>query len=543
MADYTEKEAIVRVVDSSLNLLPGASLTLQGVPVTGNRDGTFPIAELLVNDVLRAWHPGFVEVSHTVTSRDLAETPVVITIILGEGGGGYEPIEYLEVEVVRYVRDEDGEIVYENGVRQVTLVTTATLRRGTTYFTVVGSRGPGSFDLGGLVYIHDVLHANAVGFVGRTHRITAEDAYTGLIVINLSYDDEGGDGYEPIEELTVRVVNTLGILIPTASLTVQGNFVSGNGDGTFTLIRRAYVNDLLMASAIGFYPARHIITPEDAAVGIITITLTAHGQPPPPVLPDTPPQLPWEPPAQPLLPLVPRQPQQPLPPVLIYEDDVIVVGDMFEGHHARFIVGYPDGSVQPDGFITRAEASVVIFRLLNDPNKYTQVPLLFTDVGHDSWFSQAINYLAHIGVLRGYPDGTFRPNALISRAEFSALVVRFFGTIPHVHHDFPDVPQEHWASAYISSAFIRGWVTGYPDGTFRPNNSISRAEVIVLMNRVLGRVPNPATIDSALNGRMIFNDISAAHWAFYHVMEASIDHSFQLDEHGNEQWTEFVLPR
>ncbi|MCL1788083.1 MAG: S-layer homology domain-containing protein, partial [Defluviitaleaceae bacterium] len=202
-----------------------------------------------------------------------------------------------------------------------------------------------------------------------------------------------------------------------------------------------------------------------------------------------------------------------------------------------------DGSVRPDGFITRAEAAVILFRLLNDPNKYAQAPLAFSDVDHNSWFSQGVNYLAHLGVLRGYQDGTFRPNAPISRAEFSALVTRFFGAIEAPAHNFTDVLANHWATSYINMAFARGWITGYHDGTFRPSNSITRAEVVVLINRVLGRQPNAATIDAALDGALIFNDITPQHWAFYHMMEASISHNFTIDADGQEIWTEFTLPR
>jgi len=213
------------------------------------------------------------------------------------------------------------------------------------------------------------------------------------------------------------------------------------------------------------------------------------------------------------------------------------------GTHLRFIHGFPDGTMRADTSITRAEVAMIIFRLLEDGNKFNSVPARFSDVAHGSWYTQAINYLAHMNILLGYPDGTFRPNATITRAEFTAIVVRFFGGGASGQNNFIDVCAGHWEAAYIGAAANRGWVVGHQDGTFRPDSAITRAEAVVIMNRILGREANPETIREHLGTNTIFTDLTSAHWAFFDIMEASIDHTYRIDQYGREIWISFTLPR
>jgi hypothetical protein len=198
--------------------------------------------------------------------------------------------------------------------------------------------------------------------------------------------------------------------------------------------------------------------------------------------------------------------------------------------------------MRADTSITRAEVAMIIFRLLEDGNKFNAVPSQFSDVNHSSWYAQAIDYLAYVNILAGYPDGTFRPNASITRAEFTAIVVRFFGGT-HVPNNFADVAEDHWAAFYIGAAANRGWVVGHQDGTFRPDNLITRAEGVVIMNRILGRVANPQTINATLGHTTIFTDLTNAHWAFYDILEASVTHEYRIDQYGSEIWTSVSLPR
>jgi len=190
-----------------------------------------------------------------------------------------------------------------------------------------------------------------------------------------------------------------------------------------------------------------------------------------------------------------------------------------------YIMGFPDGSVMPDIAITRAEVALIFFRLLDDANKFADVPTdKFSDVDNVSGYSQAVHYLTYVGILVGYPDGTFRPDAPITRAEFAAIVVRFFGASNQdvATNNFMDVACDHWAIYCINVAFNQGWVQGYPNGTFNLDNNITRAEVVTLLNRALDRTPNPVYIRGSLAGTIVYTDISSTHWAFYDIMEASM---------------------
>ena len=236
---------------------------------------------------------------------------------------------------------------------------------------------------------------------------------------------------------------------------------------------------------------------------------------------------------------------EPINELLIIEYDGDVIDNYnSERMHQRFIYGFPDGTVRPDASVTRAEAATIVFRLLEEDNKFYPTPLYFSDVGHDSWYSQAVNYLAHVGILLGYSDGTFKANDMISRAEFSAIIARFTNSVSDAHFNFSDVNGEHWATPYISAVAENGWVLGYTDGTFRPENQVSRAEFIVIMNRILDRNTSPDTIRENLGGNTttVFSDISTMHWAFYDIMEASITHSYVINQYGREEWLRLYLP-
>jgi len=204
--------------------------------------------------------------------------------------------------------------------------------------------------------------------------------------------------------------------------------------------------------------------------------------------------------------------------------------------HRHFVSGYPDGSFRPDSSITRAEVSALLFNLIENDAKLT--PILssaghFSDVQSASWYFQAISYLASIGVLSGYPDGTFHPNNEMTRAELTTLLSLFFD-LTYGDHPFPDI-HGHWAYRHIASAFNKDWISGYPDETFRPDNPITRAETVTIINRVINRLPNPATIDHHVTFYR-FSDLRRDHWAYYQILEAAIKHEFKHDEDGNEIW-------
>ena len=223
----------------------------------------------------------------------------------------------------------------------------------------------------------------------------------------------------------------------------------------------------------------------------------------------------------------------------------------FVEDHIWYVRGFPDGSFRPGNSITRAEITMIVFRLIDSANKYTpRAGGAFSDVSSQRWYGQAVHYLASRGIVHGYPDGTFRPNEAITRAELTAVMSRFFELSDGATHSFTDVNDNHWAIRYIINAVNRGWVIGFDDNTFRPDNATTRAEAVTLINRVLARRPNPVTIrdklyphiDYYFDMQTLFNDITSSHWAYYDIMEAAVEHLYTLDENGLEIWSELYIP-
>lgn len=158
--------------------------------------------------------------------------------------------------------------------------------------------------------------------------------------------------------------------------------------------------------------------------------------------------------------------------------------------HFAYIVGYPDGNVKPGGNITRAEVATIFFRLLTEDVRTansTQSNSL-SDVSRGQWFNHAISTLSSMGIVKGNPDGTFDPDAPITRAEFAAIAARFDDKNTNTTSNFSDIAS-HWAKDEIGVAANKGWINGYPDSTFRPDQYITRAEAMTLVNRVLNRLP------------------------------------------------------
>ena len=201
-----------------------------------------------------------------------------------------------------------------------------------------------------------------------------------------------------------------------------------------------------------------------------------------------------------------------------------------EGSHQRYILGYPDGTFGPERPITRAEVATILTRVLGlstaDPGQG-----LFPDVDAQSWYVANIAAATRAGIMQGYPDGSFMPDAPITRAEVATVAVRLRGFSPAAGEAFLDAVG-HWSAGYLTTAKTEGLITGYPDGTFRPNRSMSRAEFVTLMNRLLNRGP--------LLGRPAprWADVPASHWAHGDVEEASTNHRFRAGPNSTEEWIE-----
>ena len=197
--------------------------------------------------------------------------------------------------------------------------------------------------------------------------------------------------------------------------------------------------------------------------------------------------------------------------------------------HYSYIIGYPDGTVQPNGKITRAEVATIFFRLLSDDTReaFWSSTNDYSDVTADKWYNNAVSTLSRLGVISGYPDGTFRPDASITRAEFAKIAVSFckYGSTTY-SGCFSDVKASDWFSTCVETARNSNLIAGYPDGTFRPNNAITRAEACTIVNRTLGR--KPAKNHMAISGRINWPDCLDTEWFYADMMEATNSHDYQM---------------
>ena len=205
--------------------------------------------------------------------------------------------------------------------------------------------------------------------------------------------------------------------------------------------------------------------------------------------------------------------------------------------HFAYIVGYPNGNVEPNGNITRAEVATIFFRLLTEEVRTansTQSNSL-SDVTRGQWFNHAVSTLSSMGIVKGHNDGTFAPNAPITRAEFAAIAARFDDKNTDTSSKFTDIAS-HWAKNEIGIAANKGWINGYPDGTFRPNQYITRAEAMTLVNRVLNRLPENSS--DLLDSMIKWPDNSdASQWFYLAVQEATNSHYYKTKENKFEKWS------
>ena len=257
--------------------------------------------------------------------------------------------------------------------------------------------------------------------------------------------------------------------------------------------------------------------------------------PPAPALPEELPDMedfaPFLPPAghAPSEPSEPAEPSEPSLPALNKED------------HFAYIIGTADGYVLPEANITRAEVATIFFRLLTDESR-AQIwsrENSFPDVSPEDWYNNAVSTMANGGILKGYEDGTFRPMASITRAEFATIAIRFFRDDAAAEEQFSDV-EGHWGEAYINMAAEKGLIKGYPDSSFRPDEPITRAEAITIINRLLERHPHKDKLPDGMIAWPDNADDSA--WYYAEVQEATNSHAYE-EEDGVERWTELLPVR
>ena len=227
----------------------------------------------------------------------------------------------------------------------------------------------------------------------------------------------------------------------------------------------------------------------------------------------------WRANLSPYYPIIPVEPS----PVLNYDD------------HVAYIVGFEDGTFRPNEYLTRAQTATMIFRLLKEERQkeiYTTYND-FSDVDASKWYNDYVSSMANGGYVVGYPDGTFRGDSPITRAELVTMLVRFFGLVD-VDCSYNDVLTSHWAYKYIATATAYGWLTGYEDNTFRPDQPVTRAEAVTIINRMLNRGVDGT---SALGSFKTFIDNQdSSKWYYYEIIEGANNHEC-TGHRPNEQWT------
>lgn len=223
-------------------------------------------------------------------------------------------------------------------------------------------------------------------------------------------------------------------------------------------------------------------------------------------------------------------------PTIINKD----TGMLNKTDHFAYVIGYPDGTVHPNGQITRAEVATIFFRLLKDEVRDGAFTTSnsYSDVAYGKWYNNPISTMSALGIITGYPDGTFKPNKPITRAEFAAIAARFDETQSGKSATFSDVIG-HWAAKEIGIAYANDWIKGYPDGTFKPDQNITRAEAMTLINRVLERKPeSPA--DLLTNMNKWTDNMDTSKWYYLDVQEATNSHGYTRKTFNYELWRQML---
>ena len=208
-------------------------------------------------------------------------------------------------------------------------------------------------------------------------------------------------------------------------------------------------------------------------------------------------------------------------------------------NHFAYIVGYEDGTVRPNANISRAEVAAIFFRLLKDDVRDDNLTAnsVFTDVAFGKWYNKSISTMAKIGIVKGRTANAFAPNAPITRAEFAAICSRFDRSNVEIKSDFNDI-SGHWAENEIRRAASLGWIKGYTDGSFKPDQNITRAEAASMINRMLHRLPE--TVDDLLDGMIQWPDNQPSDWYYINMQEATNSHDFKQKGEINEYWTKLT---
>ena len=217
-----------------------------------------------------------------------------------------------------------------------------------------------------------------------------------------------------------------------------------------------------------------------------------------------------------------------------------VKGQVADLYRMAYIAGYPDGKFHPNYKVTRAEAASMFARLINGSNSFGLSQVTKFNDASNAWYSQAINYITAKGLISGYNDGSFRPDTNITRAEFAQMISGFIsaGYPGSASANLKDI-KGHWAQDAIDKVFGKKVVQGYPDGSFKPDNELTRAEAVTILNAVFGRTTTYSSINTVSNRTQLkeFLDVSSSDWFYYQVLDASNAHASYDTGYGYEAWT------
>ena len=206
--------------------------------------------------------------------------------------------------------------------------------------------------------------------------------------------------------------------------------------------------------------------------------------------------------------------------------------------HYAYMKGYPDKTFGPDKAMTRAEVTMMFARLLKErPEKGRKYIMPYKDIHENDWYAYAVTFMSEKKFVSGYPDGTFKPNAPITRAEFASIASRFDSLADKADLKFSDVSKNYWAYKVICSAEAKGWISGYPDGTFKPEKNITRAEVVSSTNRILNRYADLDFAKAHVQELAPMIDMNDSHWAYGPIVEAMNGHDYKrLSDGKSERW-------
>ncbi|MGN0106735.1 MAG: S-layer homology domain-containing protein [Hominilimicola sp.] len=195
--------------------------------------------------------------------------------------------------------------------------------------------------------------------------------------------------------------------------------------------------------------------------------------------------------------------------------------------HEHYVSGYEDGTFRAEDTITRAEVATIFALALADYDETKTYTSIYSDLDTNEWYANYVMCLSEIGAITGYEDGTFRAQQSITRQEFATMITRLGEVMEAGEIPFADVSEENWGIDYIYTAYANGWVTGYEDGTFRPENPITRAEAVRIVNGYLGRSVDETGLSNS--DYKVFPDVEKSHWAYYEIIEAANDHVYETE--------------